>query len=59
MRFTSGAVKLVIADEGSSALDPEGEYELFKNIREERDGKTIVLVTHCFGPLTKYADTIL
>ncbi|KAJ6585143.1 P-loop containing nucleoside triphosphate hydrolase protein [Mycena capillaripes] len=59
MRFTSGAVKLVIADEGSSALDPEGEYELFKNIREERRGKTLVFVTHRFGHLTKYADTIL
>jgi ABC-type uncharacterized transport system fused permease/ATPase subunit len=35
MRFTSKAVKLVIADEGSSALDPEGEWELFKNLREE------------------------
>ncbi|KAJ7675676.1 P-loop containing nucleoside triphosphate hydrolase protein [Mycena polygramma] len=59
MRFTSGAVKLVIADEGSSALDPEGEWQLFKNLREERRGKTMVFVTHRFGPLTKYADLIV
>ncbi|KAJ7259596.1 P-loop containing nucleoside triphosphate hydrolase protein [Mycena haematopus] len=61
MRFTSGTVKLVIADEGSSALDPEGEWELFKNLREElqRQGKTMVFVTHRFGHLTKYADLIL
>ncbi|KAF7346521.1 ABC transporter ATP-binding protein [Mycena sanguinolenta] len=59
MRFTSGRVKLVIADEGSSALDPQGEWELFKNLREERQGKTLVFVTHRFGHLTKYADLIL
>jgi energy-coupling factor transporter ATP-binding protein EcfA2 len=66
----------MIADEGSSALDPEGEWELFKNLREEvgpvdsidfislitrpqRQGKTLVFVTHRFGHLTKYADQIL
>ncbi|KAF8172036.1 P-loop containing nucleoside triphosphate hydrolase protein [Mycena galopus ATCC 62051] len=59
MRFTSGTVKLIIADEGSSALDPEGEWELFKNLRDERQGKTMVFVTHRFGHLTKYADLIL
>ncbi|KAJ7781791.1 P-loop containing nucleoside triphosphate hydrolase protein [Mycena maculata] len=59
MRFTSGTVKLVIADEGSSALDPEGEWELFNNLREESQGKTMVFVTHRFGHLTKFADVIL
>ncbi|KAJ6621879.1 P-loop containing nucleoside triphosphate hydrolase protein [Mycena sp. CBHHK59/15] len=59
MRFTSGNVKLMIADEGSSALDPEGEWELFKNLRDQRKGKTMVFVTHRFGHLTKYADLIL
>ncbi|KAJ7745859.1 P-loop containing nucleoside triphosphate hydrolase protein [Mycena maculata] len=59
MRFTSGTVKLVIADEGSSALDPEGEWELFKNLREERQGKTMVFVTHRFRHLTKFANVIL
>ncbi|KAK7048497.1 ABC transporter ATP-binding protein [Favolaschia claudopus] len=59
MRFNSGKVKLVIADEGSSTLDPKGEWELFKNLRAERQGKTMVLVTHRFGHLTKYADLML
>ncbi|KAJ7147109.1 P-loop containing nucleoside triphosphate hydrolase protein [Mycena crocata] len=59
MRFTAGAIKLMIADEGSSALDPEGEWELFRNLREERHGKTMVFVTHRFGHLVKYADKIL
>ncbi|KAF7314494.1 ABC transporter ATP-binding protein [Mycena kentingensis (nom. inval.)] len=58
MRFTTGKVRLVIADEGSSALDPEAEWELFKNLREEREGKTLIFVTHRFGHLTKYADAI-
>ncbi|KAJ7189844.1 P-loop containing nucleoside triphosphate hydrolase protein [Mycena pura] len=56
----SGTIKLVIADEGSSALDPQAEWELFKNLREHRKGKTImVFVTHRFGHLTKHADIIL
>ncbi|KAJ7784405.1 P-loop containing nucleoside triphosphate hydrolase protein [Mycena metata] len=59
MRFKSGKVKLTIADEGSSALDPEAEWELFKNLRDEREGKTMIFVTHRFGHLTKYADVIL
>ncbi|KAG1727935.1 uncharacterized protein EDB91DRAFT_1162999 [Suillus paluster] len=43
----------------SSALDPEGEYELFKQLREARQGRTMIFVTHRFGHLTKFADLIL
>jgi len=49
----------VVVDEPSSALDPEGELELFDNLRKTRDGKTMVFVTHRFGHLTKYADLII
>lgn len=59
MRFSSGKVKFVAVDEPSSALDPEGEVDLFKNLREVRQGKTMVFVTHRFGHLTKYADLIM
>jgi energy-coupling factor transporter ATP-binding protein EcfA2 len=59
MRLTSGTVKLIIADEPSSNLDPQGEWELFKNLMDERQGKTVVFVTHRFGHLTKQADLIL
>lgn len=59
MRFTSGAVKLVCVDEPSSSLDPEGEWQLFKNLRLVRDGKTMIFVTHRFAHLTKHADVIL
>jgi len=59
MRFNSGNVRFVAVDEPSSALDPEGELELFNNLLKERAGKTMVFVTHRFGHLTKYADLII
>ncbi|KAF5369059.1 hypothetical protein D9758_002928 [Tetrapyrgos nigripes] len=59
MRFNSGKVNLVAVDEPSSALDPEAELELFNNIRNMREGKTVIFVTHRFGHLTKHADLIL
>ena len=59
MRFSSGHVKLVVVDEPTSAMDPAGEFELFKKLRLMRSGKTMVFVTHRFGHLTKHADLIL
>ena len=59
MRVTSDAVKLVVVDEPSAAMDPEGEFELFKHLREARSGKTMIFITHRFGHLTKHADVIL
>ncbi|TRM63664.1 P-loop containing nucleoside triphosphate hydrolase protein [Schizophyllum amplum] len=59
MRFSSGKVRAVLVDEPSSALDPEGELVLFDNLRNEREGKTMVFVTHRFGHLTKHADLII
>ncbi|KAG2337958.1 P-loop containing nucleoside triphosphate hydrolase protein [Suillus weaverae] len=59
MRMLSEDIKFVIVDEPSSALDPGGEYELFKQLREARQGRTMIFVTHRFGHLTKFADLIL
>ncbi|KAF7325600.1 ABC transporter ATP-binding protein [Mycena kentingensis (nom. inval.)] len=59
MRFTTNTVKLVCVDEPSSNLDPEGELQLFDNLRLAREGKTMVFVTHRFGHLTKHADLIV
>jgi len=59
MRFNSKEVKFVAVDEPSSALDPRGEEDLFNHLREAREGKTMVFVTHRFGPITKYADRIM
>jgi ABC-type multidrug transport system fused ATPase/permease subunit len=59
MRMLSEDIKFVTVDEPSSALDPEGEYELFKHLREARKGRTMIFVTHRFGHLTKFADLVL
>jgi ABC-type multidrug transport system fused ATPase/permease subunit len=59
MRFTTGSIKLVLVDEPSSALDPEGEQQLFNNLIASREGKTMIFVTHRFGHLTKHADMIM
>jgi ABC-type transport system involved in cytochrome bd biosynthesis fused ATPase/permease subunit len=59
MRFKTGNVKFVIVDEPSSALDADGELQLFQRLMEAREGKTMVFVTHRFGHLTKFADQIM
>ncbi|EEB94673.1 hypothetical protein MPER_06475, partial [Moniliophthora perniciosa FA553] len=59
MRFNSNRIKFLAVDEPSSALDPEGELELFNNLRKKRCGKTMLFVTHRFGPISKYADQII
>lgn len=59
MRISSGKMKLVVADEPTSAMDPEGEFELFQTLRQVREGMTMIFITHRFGHLTKHADLIL
>ncbi|KAK0463466.1 P-loop containing nucleoside triphosphate hydrolase protein [Desarmillaria tabescens] len=59
MRFNSGKVSFVAVDEASSAIDAAGEAQLFDNLIKEREGKTLVIVTHRFGYLTRQADLIL
>ncbi|KAF9525800.1 P-loop containing nucleoside triphosphate hydrolase protein [Crepidotus variabilis] len=59
MRFKSGLVHFVAVDEPSSALDADGELHLFKGLLAQREGKTMVFVTHRFGHLTKLADQII
>ncbi|KAK7047245.1 hypothetical protein VNI00_006911 [Paramarasmius palmivorus] len=59
MRLNSNKIRFVAVDEPSSALDPEGEEELFNNLRNARSGRTMLFVTHRFGPITKHADKII
>ncbi|XP_006462940.1 hypothetical protein AGABI2DRAFT_73076, partial [Agaricus bisporus var. bisporus H97] len=59
MKFNSGNIRFLAVDEPSSALDAEAEEFLFDNLLKEREGKTIVFVTHRFGKLTKQADLIV
>ena len=59
MRFKSRKVKLVLVDDPTSALDAEGELQLFQRLMSAREGRTMVLVTHRFGHLTEFADQIM
>ncbi|PBK60565.1 P-loop containing nucleoside triphosphate hydrolase protein [Armillaria solidipes] len=59
MRFETGNVRFVAVDEPTSALDSEGEFSLFDNLIRERQGKTMIFVTHRFGHLTKCADLVV
>ncbi|KAF7329422.1 ABC transporter protein [Mycena kentingensis (nom. inval.)] len=59
MRLASRDIKLLVADEPSSALDPEAELNLFNALLEERNGRTMIFITHRFGCLVKRADLIL
>ncbi|KAK0430901.1 P-loop containing nucleoside triphosphate hydrolase protein [Armillaria borealis] len=59
MRFETGNVRFVAVDEPTSALDSEGEFAVFNNLIEAREGKTVVFVTHRFGHLTKRADLVV
>lgn len=59
MRLLYSAVKLVMIDEPSSALDPASEFELFTNFRKHGRDRTMIFVTHRFGHLIKYADLIM
>ncbi|KAF8652807.1 hypothetical protein AX16_004158 [Volvariella volvacea WC 439] len=59
MRLLSERISFLAVDEPSSAMDPEGELQLFENLRSHRQGKTVIFVTHRFGHLTKHADLII
>jgi len=59
MSLSSSDVKFVVVDEPSSALDAEAELRLFQNLIANREGKTMVFITHHFGHITKYADQIM
>jgi ATP-binding cassette subfamily B protein len=49
---------LLILDEPSSNLDPEAEFDLFKNIKKYRSRKTTIFITHRFNTV-RMADKIL
>lgn len=42
MGINTSNVKLVVIDEPSAAMDPAGEFELFKHLREARQGKAMI-----------------
>lgn len=58
-RLTGVDVPLVILDESTSSLDPASEIRLIDALRQERTGRsTLILITHRRG-LTEIADQVL
>ena len=49
---------LLILDEPTASLDPRGEYEIFQQVRQLAEGRTVVLVSHRFSSV-RSADRIL
>ncbi len=59
MKLLNGDIKLLIADEATSAMDPVAERALLNGFLEHGKGMTMVFVTHRFGHLVKHAHQIL
>ncbi|KAK0468755.1 P-loop containing nucleoside triphosphate hydrolase protein [Armillaria novae-zelandiae] len=59
MRLLNGGIKLLIADEATSAMDPVAERSLLNGFLEHGKGMTMIFVTHRFGHLVKHAHQIL
>jgi ABC-type Mn2+/Zn2+ transport system ATPase subunit len=59
MRMLCRDVKLVIVDEATASMDGPAERNLLEALRGERDGKTVILVTHKFNQLVEEADLIV
>ena len=56
-----GAPKVLLLDEPTAGLDPEGRDMILGQIREyhKQTGSTIVLVSHSMEDIAKYADRVL
>ncbi|MDT8719151.1 ABC transporter ATP-binding protein [Clostridium sp. 19966] len=52
--------QVIILDEPTSQLDPQGSEEVFKAIQElSRQGKTIIMVEHKMEKIAKYSDRVM
>lgn len=52
---------VLFLDEFSSGIDPQGQSALFQLLHRlnEKDGKTIIMISHDIDVTTQYADTVL
>ena len=51
-------VPFIILDEPTAALDPEAEYSLYKDVKENMNSKTIIFISHRMS-LCKFCDRII
>ncbi|KAK0205769.1 P-loop containing nucleoside triphosphate hydrolase protein [Desarmillaria ectypa] len=58
MKLLNGGVRLLIADEATSAMDPVAERALLNGFLEHGKGMTMIFVTHRFSHLVKRANQI-
>jgi len=49
---------LLVLDEPSANLDPEAEFKLFETIKQTREGRTTIYISHRFNTV-KFADQIM
>ncbi|KAK0439055.1 P-loop containing nucleoside triphosphate hydrolase protein [Desarmillaria tabescens] len=59
MKLLNGGIKLLIADEATSAMDPVAERDLLNGFLERGKSMTKIFVTHRFAHLVKRADQVL
>ncbi|KAK0435574.1 P-loop containing nucleoside triphosphate hydrolase protein [Desarmillaria tabescens] len=59
MKLLNGGVRLLIADEATSAMDPVAERALLNGFLVHGKAMTMIFVTHRFSHLVKRADQIL
>ncbi len=50
--------KIMILDEPTSTLDPIAEYEMFSNLHDISEGKTVIFISHRLSS-TRFCDKIL
>ena len=52
-RLFAGKQEIVIMDEPTSALDPIAEQEMYRNMFEACEGKTVIFISHRLSSVTK------
>ena len=52
--------EIIILDEPTSQLDPQGSEEVFKSVQSlSKEGMTVIMVEHKIEKIAKYSDRIL
>ncbi|PPQ91362.1 hypothetical protein CVT25_004129 [Psilocybe cyanescens] len=61
LRLKHGNIKLIILDEPTNALDTIAEAKVFENFRNiaQRNGQTMIIVSHRLVTVAKHADLIV
>jgi zinc transport system ATP-binding protein len=59
-RALSADGRILLLDEPTSGLDPKGTEELYETVsRLNREGVTVIMITHDLGAVDRYATSVL